>query len=190
MYDIRIWIRQLWQDYARGEISLLCATSSTEQAFACIRSTENSLRESFKKSGYGSARELYFVYCDLAVKNFQEGKDFYHEEGNRIARQHLCVAAYTLVTVAIHECKRARTAQFSDHTYEQSDEATEVSKGHPFARVLLERVVDLATHWDWKDEFAVLFSDFDGKYDGDYYMWIRSTILCQVRHLRVFQQRE
>ena len=176
MYDIRVWVKNLWQDYVSGEISLLCATSSTEQAFACIRRSESALQRDFDRNDSGSARALFIAYCDLAIAAFQEGRDFYSKDYNYIAHDRLCVDTYTLVSEAVSELMRSRDARRSGSAYEQSEKAAEISKTHPFACGLFEHIPDLIDARDLKDEFSYAFSDGDGEYD----MCITTVMICQV----------
>lgn len=156
MVELRKYVRQLWEGYAAGDLSLDVVGTTSELAFGCMRRAEEALDEIFQTLG-GNDKMDQFCQLNIALmgSNDLEGNSKKHREAL------LCPGAVLLANTAAKECMMFAKLKVRQK-YVPSKKAVEARKGHLFANKLLSIIPDLVRTSHPIDEFATEFHEHDG----------------------------
>lgn len=181
MADIHSFIRDLWEDVVAGKVSVGTATTTTENAFGCIRRAQYVLIDTFHELGTKDTTGLFLSLVQVATSMRDHSKTTLII-GDKLQwdphKTHLlCIDATLIATEAINECRQYRAAKKKRGgcVYTMSDMATVLSDAHPFAKALFKVLPDLLLLDNADNEYANALCAQDGSHD----MQISTAMMTQ-----------
>lgn len=161
MAELRKYIKQLWEAYVDGDLSLDVVGTTTELAFGCMRRAEEDLQVVFEKSGGASDRMNQFWLLSLGFM-----QDMKVEEVPTAYREELlCTDAGQLANIAKRECILL-TESKSNNQATFSQAGVDFSKWGRFGSNLMRILPDLVRVANPMDEFTSDFCPSSGLYES------------------------